>query len=440
MNFWKHLAITSLIISLPLSCLQAQTSRLIGPTEIPPQFFYEIDIDPNQPQAIPTSTPTAIPPTPCGPNRALSIAWNKNSTLIAVGIGTGHSYCGVTGTLLIFDMSSGYPRLLRSVPATDWVESVTFSPDGTRLVTGGDDNTVNVFEGLSPFKHLQTLTEGQRDIEVVAINPNGTLLAAGGEDTNVRLYLKNSTNLFNFVKTLPQARSYIQDAQFHPINGQLAVVDRNNWVRIYSGISPYNHLKNVFIPGARKLAFAYNPDGTLLATVDDQKKITFINGTHPGNPLQTFIAPRRVTSIAFNRKGTQLLVGHTNGYVSIYRITPTSNVFTDTLQFVKSPFPAFALAFSPDGKWLSVGRTEIAMYRVDGVRAPTAQASTTEAITTTVNTTTVNTTEAITIENCTEASPVTRIKSSTEMGNSSTLTAVSLIALLTAALQGMVLQ
>ncbi|WOG27522.1 hypothetical protein [Endozoicomonas sp. 8E] len=437
MNIKKSLIISSLTISLVTSCLKAQTQApgSIQPTEIPPQFFYEIDIDPNQPQAIPTSTPTAIPPTPCGPNRALSIAWNKNSTLIAVGIGSGHNYCGVTGTLLIFDISPGYPRLLRSVPATEWVESVTFSPDGTRLVTGGDDDKVNVFEGLSPFNRLQILTDGQNDIEVVTINSNGTLLAAGGRDTNVRLYLKNSTNLFNFVKTLPQARSYIQDADFHPINGQLAVADRNNWVRIYSGIRPYTHLKNVFIRGARILAFAYNPNGTLLATADDQKKITLLNGTHPGNPLQTFTAPMRVASIAFNRKGTQLLVGDINGYVNIYRITPLSNLLMDKLPFVKSPLPAHALAFSPDGKWLSVGRTEIAMYRVDGVRAPTTQASTTEAITTTVNTT-----EAITIENCTEASPVTRIKSSTEMGNSSTLTAVSLFALLTAALQGMVLQ
>ncbi|WP_448215557.1 WD40 repeat domain-containing protein [Endozoicomonas sp. 2B-B] len=365
----------------------------------------------------------------------MSIAWNKNSTLIAVGIGSGHSYCGVTGTLLIFDISSGNPRLLRSVPATEWVESVTFSPDGTRLVTGGDDNTVKVFEGLSPFTLLDTLTEGQNDIEVVTFNSNGTLLAAGGKDTNVRLYLKNSTNLFNFVKIFPQARSYIQDAHFHPVNDPLAVVDRNNWLRIYSGISPYIHLKNVFISGARILAFAYNPDGTLLATADDLKKITLLNGTHPDNPLQTFTAPTRVASIAFNRKGTQLLVGDINGYVNIYRITPLSYRLIDRLPNVKSPLPANALAFSPDGKWLSVGRTEIAMYRVDGVRAPTTQTSTTEAVTTAVNTT-----EAATTENCTEPNPVTRIKSGTEMGNSSTLTALSLIALLAAVLQGMLVQ
>ncbi|WP_422473607.1 WD40 repeat domain-containing protein [Endozoicomonas sp. ALB032] len=450
MNFGKHLAIASLIISLPVSCIQAQNPRSIGPGEIPPQLFYVIDIGPNQPQAIPTSTPTATLPTPCGPHSALSIAWNKNSTLMAVGVRSGTNSCGLSGSLQIFDMSSGYPRLLRFVRATDFIGSVTFSPDGTLLVTGGDDDTVNVFEGVSPFKHLQTLIEGQSDIETVAINSNGTLLAAGGKDTDVRLYVKNRRNLFTYVKTLTDARNYIQTVDFHPINGQLAVGESGNRVRIYSGTNPYNLLKNFFIPGARLLTVAYSHDGTLLASADDRKKINLYNGTNPGNPLQTLTAPRRILSIAFNRKATQLLVGHINGYVSIYVITPLSNVFTDTLPFVKSPLPAHALAFSPDGKWLSVGRTEVAIYRVDGVRAPTTQASTTETITTVVittavnttavNTTAVNTTEATTTEYCEEPSPVTRIKSNTEMGNSSTLTALSLIALLTAVLQGIILQ
>ncbi|WP_422136657.1 WD40 repeat domain-containing protein [Endozoicomonas sp. ALD040] len=347
-------------------------------------------------------------------------------------------------------MSSGYPRLLRFVHATDFIGSVTFSPDGTQLVTGGDDDTVNVFEGVSPFTRLQRLTDGHRDIETVAINSNGTLLAAGGEDNDVWLYVKNRRNLFTLVKTLSDARAKIQNVDFHPINGQLAVGEHNNRVRIYNGTSPYSLLKEVFIPGARISTLAYNPDGTLLVYADDRRGIKFFNGTDPDAPLQTFTAPRRVSSIAFNRKGTQLLVGHINGYVSIYKITPLSKVFTDTLPYIKSPLPAHALAFSPDGKWLSVGRTEVAIYRVDGVRAPTTQASTTETITTVVittavnttavNTTAVNTTEATTTEYCEEPSPVTRIKSNTEMGNSSTLTALSLIALLTAVLQGIILQ
>ncbi|WP_257280847.1 WD40 repeat domain-containing protein [Endozoicomonas sp. ISHI1] len=455
MNFGKGLAIASLIMSLTGSLTQAQMSGSNQRAQIPPQLFYKIAIDPNQPQAIPTSTPTATLPARCGPHRALSIAWNKNSTLMAVGVGSGLFLCGRTGALQIFDMSSGIPRLLRTIHATEWVESVAFSPDGTRLVAGGDDDTVNVYEGVSPFNHLQTLTEGASDIETVAINYNGTLLAVGGEDTEVRLYLKNRRSLFTHVQTLSDAGSYIVGVDFHPINGQLAVGEESHRVRIYSGISPYNRLKELFVSRSQVLAVAYNPNGTVLATADNQKTIRLYNGTDPdeSNPLQTFTVAERISSIAFNREGTRLLVGFTNGRVDIFEGI-SSLVALGSLPYVMPPWSAFALAFSPDGKWLSIGREDILMFRVDGVRAPTptTPASSTEAITTAiaatavnttavnttaVNTTAVNTTAVnMTVVNTTDAST----EASTKMDNSSTLKALSLITLLTAVLHSIVMQ
>ncbi|WP_257275602.1 WD40 repeat domain-containing protein [Endozoicomonas sp. SESOKO4] len=445
MNFGKGLAIASLIMSLPGSLTQAQMLGSNQRAQIPPQLFYKIAIDPDQPQAIPTSTPTATPPARCGPHWAFSIAWNKNSTLMAAGVGSGNRVCGRTGDLRIFDMSSGIPRLLRTIHATEWVESVAFSPDGTRLVTGGYDDTVNVFEGVSPFNHLQTLTGG-REIETVAINSNGTLLAAGGTDAEVRLYLKNRRNLFTHVKTLTDASSDIEGVDFHPINGQLAVGERSHRVRIYSGISPYNRLKELFVSRGQVLAVAYNPNGTVLATADDKKKIRLYNGTDPddNNPLQTLSVAAQILSIAFNRKGTQLLVGYRNGRVHIFEGIG-SLALLDTLPFVAPPSPQYALAFSPDGKWLSTGRDgDILMFRVDGVRAPTptTPASSTEAITTAIAATTVNMTAVnmtavnMTAVNTTDASTGT----STKMDNSSTLKALSLITLLTAVLHSIVMQ
>ncbi|WP_257287113.1 WD40 repeat domain-containing protein [Endozoicomonas sp. SESOKO2] len=443
MNFGKGLTIASLLISLPLNLTKAQ-SGFNQRAQIPPQLFYEINTDPNQPQAIPTSTPTVAQPAPCGPHSALSIAWNKNSTLMAVGVGSGAIRCGLAGSLQIFNVSSGIPRLLRTIHATNWIESVTFSPDGTQLVTGGDDNTVNVYEGVSPFNHLQTLTEAGSDVNTVAFNSNGTLLAAGGEDSEVRLYIKNVRNLFTLVKTLSDARGHIKGVDFHPINGQLAVAEQRSRLRIYSGISPYNRLENLFVSGSFLLNVAYNSDGTLLACADTRKTVRLYNGTNPdeNSPLQTLVLPQRIESIVFNQEGTQLLIGYVNGGVDVYGELKSSPRVT-IIPIAMPSSPAYALAFSPDGKWLSIGRFDRAlMYRVDGVRLPTAQASTTEAITTAVaatavNTTAVNTTAVnTTAVNTTDASTGT----TTEIDNSSTLKALSLIVLLTAVLQDIVLQ
>ncbi|WP_252177366.1 hypothetical protein [Endozoicomonas sp. 4G] len=431
MNIGKSLTTASLIISLTASFTQAQMTGSNQRAEIIPRLFYEFNIDPNQPQAIPTSTPTTTPQAHCGPHRPLSIAWNKNSTLIAVGLGSGAGYsgCADSGALQVFDMSSGYPRLLRNWHATDKVTSVTFTPDGTQLIIGGLDDKVRVFE-LSPFDELQTLDEGGSDIKAVAINSNGTLLAAGGDDTNVRLYLKNSTNHFNHVKTLSDAGGYVEDADFNPINGQLAVGERRQSVRIYKGISPYDHLKTLPDSGGRISAVAYNPDGTLLASADDKREIRLYNGTNPDSPIQNFAVPEPISSMTFNREGTQFLVGFRSGRINIYKGT---RLLTHqySLPLVKQVAAIYALAYSPDGKWLLVGKgASILIFSADGSRLPTAQASTTEAITTAVNIT----------EASTETSTETSTESGTEMDNSSTLTALSLVTLLTALLQEMILQ
>ncbi|WP_252177364.1 hypothetical protein [Endozoicomonas sp. 4G] len=420
MNIGKGLTTASLIISLTVSGLEAQTQTTssMQPTEIPPQLFYEIEIDPNLPPEIPASTPTASAPTHCPPHKALSVAWNRNSTLIAVGTGSGSGVknCLFSGALQIFDMSEGYPRLIHVVHTADWVWSVTFSPDDTQLITGGDDETVNVFEGMSPFNHLQVLPEAKKDVRAVAINANGTLLAAGGYDTDVRLYLRNGTNLYNIVKVLTEATGWVEALDFNPVNGQLAVGEDRRKVRTYSGTEPYTRLKTLFHSAGQIYSVAYNPNGTLLTSADSVKKVRFYNGTNPGDPLLTLSLPSEISRMTFNPVGTQLAVGQEDGKVVVFEGTsPFSHLYTlmpgRSSSFTRSI--TNTLAYSRDGKWLVTGRGSIMMYRVDGLPLPTTQATTTHA----------NTTEA-----------------GTEMHNASVPVVLSLVTLLTAALQGMVLQ
>ncbi|WP_252177365.1 hypothetical protein [Endozoicomonas sp. 4G] len=316
--------------------------------------------------------------------------------------------------------------------SADWVWSVTFSPDDTQLITGGDDDTVNVFEGMSPFNHLQVLPEAKKDIRTVAINAQGTLLAAGGYDTDVRLYLKNRTNLFNHVKTLTNSSSFIEEIDFNPINGQIAVGERLRRVKTYSGISPYNHLKTLLDSVTQISAITYNPDGTLLTSGDAVRRVRFYNGTNPDNPLRTLRVPGhgQISRIAFNPNGTRMAVTQRDGKVIFFEgIDPFSHLYT--LPSASSQETVVSLAYSCDGKWLVTGRTQkIMMYRVDGVRLPTTQAITSKAITTAVNTT-----KAVT-----ETDIGKRIENSTKEYNSSTLTALSVVTLLTAFLQEMILQ
>jgi WD40 repeat protein len=67
--------------------------------------------------------------------------------------------------------------------------SVAFSPDGRRLATGGEANTVNIWD-VQNGQPLRTLEGHNGDVYAVAFSPDddGRWVASGGEDSTVKIW------------------------------------------------------------------------------------------------------------------------------------------------------------------------------------------------------------------------------------------------------------
>jgi len=67
------------------------------------------------------------------------------------------------------------------------VKSVTWSPDGKRIASAGDDSTVQVWNA-SNGSYLFSYTHHNGSVMCVAWSPDGMRIASAGDDSTVQVW------------------------------------------------------------------------------------------------------------------------------------------------------------------------------------------------------------------------------------------------------------
>ena len=110
-----------------------------------------------------------------------SIAWNSSGDLLAVANGL---------TIDLIDTVS-YNRVALLTGYTQEVLSVTFSPDGRWLASGGDNHTVKLWD-TSNWTEIATLTGHFDWISSVAFSPDSRWLVSGSWDNTIKVWNTNN--------------------------------------------------------------------------------------------------------------------------------------------------------------------------------------------------------------------------------------------------------
>lgn len=232
--------------------------------------------------------------------------------------------------------------LLWSTKAEQEVERVAFSPDGTMLAAGGEDDLLRLFSPLDG-KLMKTLphTSG---IDSLRWSRDGAFLATGEEDGIVRLW------------SMPEARQVgqgkvggaINELDFTPDGKLLLAAGDLNGVRIFS-TKDMLLLKELGRDGnAPTISARFSPDGKLVAAAGREGHVV-IWDLAGGNIVRHMnFTGQKVESLTFSPDGLYLLYAGHDPHIRVIRLADWSLVHLS--QAVDN---AEYLSFSRNGSFLA---------------------------------------------------------------------------------------
>lgn len=234
------------------------------------------------------------------------------------------------------------------------VRAVTFSPDGKTMASGGQDNTVRIWE-IATGKELRRFTAvtglGSENswVASVAYSPDGKYLAAGstnGPGEVVIWELATGTE----ARPLRMNRGGAISIAFSSDGKILAAGTQDGVIHLWDA-GTRNLLRRLKGNQSQIEAIAFAPDDKMLASAC-RDKIVHLWDVAMGRELRQFKGHTEMaTAIAFPRDGKTLASGSWDNTIRIWE-TATGK----ELHLLKGHVMAVStLAFLPDGKTLASG-------------------------------------------------------------------------------------
>ncbi len=239
---------------------------------------------------------------------------------------------------------------------SDWVRCLSFTPDGTKLVSGSFDKTIKLWE-LATGTVIHTLAEHPKGVFALAVSPNGQILASGSWDDTIKLWnLETGTLIHNLSKHKASVRSLaISPDSLTLVSGSF---DRTIelW-QIPAGVPTQTISASDPIA-----AIALSPDGKFLASTGDDGKVELWS-LPSGRALGCASGNKHcIGSLAIGPDSQTIAAGTVNGYVILWQLEHLS---VDRLQQVEPQQSIKAHAgqinacvFSPDGEYIITGSVD----------------------------------------------------------------------------------
>jgi WD40 repeat protein len=234
-----------------------------------------------------------------------------------------------------------------------WVTSVAFSPDGSRLASGGGHTLilkpgeVKVWD-LSSGKALATLEGHASTVWSVAFDKEGKRLASASYDKQAKVWDLEASKE---IATLKGHANWITSVVFSPDGALIATGSEDATAKLWKAATG-EEAATLKGHGATVRCVAFSPDGSKLATGSFDKTVKIWDAAK-GAEIETLSGHAdAVWSVAFSRDGKSLATGSADGTVKIWALGADGKFAERTAIKAHGNWVA-SVAFSPDGRRLA---------------------------------------------------------------------------------------
>jgi WD40 repeat protein len=200
---------------------------------------------------------------------------------------------------------------------THSVNSVSFSPDGTRIVTGSEDHTVRLWDAVTGQPVGEPLRGHTNWVTSVSFSPDGTRIVSGSDDQTVRLW--DAATGQPVGQPLRGHTDYVTSVSFSPDGTRIVSGSRDETVQLWDAATgqPVGEPLRGHTNWVTSVSFS--PDGTRIVSGSFDQTVRLwdaVTGQPVGEPLRGHT--HYVTSVSFSPDGTRIVTGSSDQTVRLW--------------------------------------------------------------------------------------------------------------------------